>query len=53
MAELKQRDDLLALGASLGDAEGDGGEAVRKIESESYATWFRSTSPWSSQCRPT
>lgn len=38
MTELKQRDDLLALAANRGDAEGDGGEAVRKIQRESYAT---------------
>jgi hypothetical protein len=38
MAELKQRDDLLALAGNRADAQGDGGEALRKIARESYAT---------------
>lgn len=38
MAELKQRDDILAVAGSLSDAEGESGETVRKITRESYAS---------------
>ncbi len=38
MAELKERDDLLAQGAGIADAEGDGAEGYRKIARESFAT---------------
>jgi hypothetical protein len=38
MAELKQRDDLLALAGSLSDAQGESGETVKKIARESYAS---------------
>lgn len=37
MVELKERDDLLAQTGNIADAEGDGGEALRKIARESYA----------------
>jgi hypothetical protein len=38
MAELKQRDNLLSLAANLADAEGEGGETLKKIVRESYAS---------------
>lgn len=38
MAELKQRDDILALAAPLSDVEGESGETVKKIARESYAS---------------
>ena len=38
MAELKQRDDLLALTGNLADAEADNAETLKKIVRESYAS---------------
>ena len=37
MAELKERDDLLAQAGGIADAEGDGAETFRKIARESFA----------------
>ena len=37
MVELKERDDLLAQSPAIADAQGDGGDALKKIARESYA----------------